>query len=243
MILGGLGGFFYWRIKPPVYEAKAMIEVGIDYNRTASMDDITALRAFDEIRVLILADSTLNQVLEGVSSTLRDSEELMSVTDLRERIKVAQSSDGYILLVYASDPDTAREIASLWARVVLDELEQATFHAIRVGEYQNALFETHCKIKLIEIDKVNRALWACDWQQGDINPDALAAELLEEVQSTKGILPIFSFSLQQDSTSNENPIPWSRGWYVLGGAMIGFLVSTMLMIFVPWSETFRREDA
>jgi hypothetical protein len=77
------------------------------------------------------------------------------------------------------------------------------------------------------------ALWACDWEREEIDPDVLASELLTEVQMTKGILPIFSFSLRQNGSVNEEPIPWSRGWYVLGGTLVGFVISALVIIFKP----------
>ncbi len=67
-------------------------------------------------------------------------------------------------------------------------------------------------------------VWLCASGRPDVDSDELADDLLREVQQTRGILPIFTFSLLQEAHVPKDPIAWSRGSIVLASAMIGLLL-------------------
>jgi hypothetical protein len=67
-------------------------------------------------------------------------------------------------------------------------------------------------------------VWLCTSVRPDFDPDELADDLLREIQKTRGILPIFTFSLLQEAQVPMYPITWSRGSFVLASAMVGFLL-------------------
>jgi hypothetical protein len=67
-------------------------------------------------------------------------------------------------------------------------------------------------------------VWLCASGRPNIDSEELADDLLREVQQTRGILPIFTFSLLQDAQVPTDAIAWSRGSFILAGAMIGLLL-------------------
>jgi hypothetical protein len=226
LLAGLVGAVLGWLIsfaRPPLYQASVFIEYAVDYSRTAHMDDITVHQAYEQVRRMLLADETLQATLNAANEMV-DEELIFSATaDLRSQIQLSRYPGGFELIVYGQDPEQSAAAVNAWADVALGETEKAIGHAIRAAELQSKIYKAGCKLSPDPGDS-DRVVWLCASGRPNIDSEELADDLLREVQQTRGILPIFTFSLLQDAQVPTDAIAWSRGSFILAGAMIGLLL-------------------
>jgi len=230
MIVGGMLGLVFSLSRPPIYEASAYLQVSVDRNRALIPDDYTLLRAFEKVRLVFLADETLSEVLKRYAASRDTGIPIQDVADLRSSIRLNHREEGFQIFVYADSPEKASDLANLWGEVALTEIREATRHALRAGEYQSALYGTWCEIASRDVDSPSQFIWICKYGEGQIDPDKLEEGILEEVQKSRGILPVFSFSWIEKSSPPKKPIAWVSGWFVYCGALIGLLLTSILQV-------------
>ena len=218
-VIGGLIAF----TRPPVYQASVFIEYAVDYSRTAHMDDITVHQAYEQVRRMLLADETLQATLEAANESVGEELIFTNAAALRSQIQLSRYPGGFELIVYGQDPEQSAAVVNAWSEVALEETEKAIGHAIRAAELQSKIYKGGCKLSP-DPGNSDRVVWLCASGHPEIDPDELTDDLLREIQQTRGILPIFTFSLLQGAQVPTDPIAWSRGTIVLACAMVGFLL-------------------
>jgi len=219
LLLAGLVG----AIRPPLYQASVFIEYAVDYSRTAHMDDITVHQAYEQVRRMILADATLQTTLDAAQEMVGGELIFTDTADFRSQIQLSRYPGGFELIVYGQDPEHSATAVNAWAEIALRQTEKAIGHAIRAAELQSEIYKAGCKLSPDPGDS-DRVVWLCASGRPNIDPDELADDLLREVQRTRGILPIFTFSLLQEAQVPTDPIAWSRGSIVLACAIVGLLL-------------------
>jgi hypothetical protein len=231
ILVGGLMGLIFSFSRPPVYEASVFLQVSVDHGRALIPDDYTRLRAFDKVRLIFLADDTITQVLQKYSHETGGTNSIQDVAEFRASIKLTQRQEGFQLFVYSSSPVEASSLANLWGEIALSEIREATRHALRAAEYQSALYGAWCKIAAGEEGSESQIFWVCQYGGGQIAPGDLAEGVLEEVQKSRGILPVFSFSWIEKSSPPEKPVRSAFGWSVIAGALVGLILSGLFQIY------------
>jgi hypothetical protein len=231
MLVGGLIGYMVSRINPPLYQASALIQVSIDESRASIPNDITIRQAYDRVRIIILADDTLISALDRFSDSAGDIETIPTLEEFRSEIKLAQRFNAFELVVNAVDPGQAASLANYWGEIALQEIEAATQYALMAGEYQSALFEASCTIRMDEVESEVEAIWHCASGRDDIDPDALSAGLLEAVKRSRGVLPVFSFSWARRAETPIRSSDIADGWLVLAGSLLGLIGMSILELY------------
>jgi len=229
-VAGGILGLIASLGRPPVYRSSAMIEVGVDYNRTAAMRDLTMEQAFDRVRALLLADETL-------AGAIRQSGEegRIDVPEMRSRIRLAHRLGEWEMFVDGEDPLETVALANAWAEVALERIEEAMRHALRAAEWQWALYDASCQLRAKETAP-QTPVWVCRSDVGEADPESVPSTLLEEASLSHGILPIFTYSLLQRATAPDRPVLWDRGPLVLGGTIAGAMSGFVWASFGPRSS-------
>jgi uncharacterized protein involved in exopolysaccharide biosynthesis len=214
---------------PPIFQASSILQVDVDFQRAAPLDDFTVLKAYERVRGVILADDVLQEAIDKGSNPSVTPEAPTDIRQMRAQIRVSQKPDGWELLVYGRDPQLAASLANAWAETSLQKLEQAYLHALQAWEWQNLLYSAHCRLEPDPMDD-DRTLWVCTTVSEELNPDDVTNGLIEAVESTRGILPIFTFSIRQNATPPDTPILWSRGSIVVASTILG-LCTGLLWVF------------
>ena len=226
LLTGMVGAVVGWLIafaRPPLYQASVFIEYAVDYSRTAHMDNITVHQAYEQVRKMLLADETLQATLDAAQEMVDEELIFTGTADLRSQIQLSRYPGGFELIVYGQDPEQSTAAVNAWAEIALGETEKAIGHAIRAAELQSKIYKAGCKLSP-DPGSSDRIVWLCASGRPDVDPDELADDLLREVQQTRGILPIFTFSLLQEAQVPLDPIAWSRGNFILACALIGLLL-------------------
>lgn len=220
-VIGAVGGYIWSRLNPPLYEASAILEVGVDYGRTEPMDAVVQQHALDRVRSLLLSDETLEGaliLLEGGTEAPISAEDL---DDLRSKIRLTERGSSWGLYVIDTIPAKSSELANAWAESAQAQLESAIYHAWRVQELQDVFFQVGCTLTAVEGEDSPTAKWVCVETQPEIDPDKLAQDIQAEANLSKGILPSFSFGVSQEARVPETPVVRGRGTLILAGAIVG----------------------
>jgi len=231
-IFFGLIGLGVSSLLPPVFQSSSVLQVDIDHEYTKQMNDYTVMKAYERVRGVLLADDVLEESIDTVIEEGADPGEFSGIAAMRERIRVSQRSDGWELVVYSHDPQLAATLANAWADSSIQNLEDGFRHSLMAWKWQGALYSAHCSLGL-DPDDESRTLWTCTTGGEDIDPNSIADALLEEVQQTRGILPIFSFSILERAAMPETPVLWQRGTFVLIGLLLGLVVGFLWIVGRP----------
>lgn len=241
-LIGGLLGITISSFREPVYEASSRLLIAIDRNRASLSDRTTAYQADDRVRALLLADSTLEAVLDRSQTSQIESMEIADPQSLREMLKITQDPAGFTLYVYSKDPGLSARLANHWAQAGLDELEQATLHAIRAAEIQAALYNANCTLALQDDAAGEEAVWICSSSGGPIDVQEIPELLVEQARLSRGILPIYSFSIGVEAVIADQPVLWSRGSIVLASSLLGLLLGFIVLLRFNASDRIAGSD-
>jgi len=228
--LGGLLGLLAASVRLPMYEASAVVGIGIDRNRADVPDDVTVRQAFDRVRGLLLADDTVEAVIALASERSGGETSVASPRALREQLRLSERPDGWVLAVRSTDPLEAESLAQAWAEVAVGQLEVASIHAARAAAWQQTLYEAHCEL-LPAVSPPGSARWVCRSAAPVVDPDTIPESILAEVEASRGILPVLTYPLLRGSSGTSRAVAWERGSLVLGGALLGLATGCMAVAF------------
>jgi uncharacterized protein involved in exopolysaccharide biosynthesis len=225
IIAGGLLGLGAAALYPPVYEAVAVVGVGIDYGRTLPLDDEALRHAFDRTREVFLAD----EVLETVWGSEAQGDQPVSANVVRESLRLSEIGGGWELGVRTGSAEAAARMANAWASASIEALGSAAGHAWRAAELQSKWYITGCELQPPEGPSMPAA-WACAAAPDEYDPEQAQGAIEEEAVLSRGILPSMSFSMLQEAEPPGDPLAGSRGMSILAGLLAGAVVGVMVAL-------------
>jgi uncharacterized protein involved in exopolysaccharide biosynthesis len=154
----------------------------------------------------------------------------VELDQLQQQMFMEQKQSVWELHIRNQDPKIAAELANLWAQKFYEALNTALGHAIHADQIQ------------AQIDAINSSLSASG--SSVLGPETqttlktLSDELLQEQQSSQGIISIMKFTETGSAIVPQGPVIYRLANLVLAGACIGFVVS----LWVVSSYKVRRHD-
>ena len=200
--LGGLLGLVASCLFPPVYEAVAVVGVGVDYGRTLPLDDEALRHAFNRAREVFLADETLEAIgsAEGKTRARQRRRTSCAARCGCRRSEVAGSS--------AFEPSPRRpppgrrtpgpRLPSMRCRPPWDMPGVRQIFS-RSGSSPVASCQPAATPAL-------PAAWACAAAPEAYDPEQALTEIEQEAVLS-GILPSMSFSMLQEAEPPGKPRP------------------------------------
>ncbi len=231
MLIGGLFGYLVSMLNQPLYQGSALIQISIDQNRASVPDDITVRQAYDRIRLVILADDTLNATLELYAVSGVNTGDVPTLPEFRSMIKLAQRFNAFELVVSSADPEQASSLANFWGEVALREIEAATSYTLLAGAYQSALYEASCVISIEDGGSDPQAIWQCASDRADVDPESLSAGILEAVKQVAESSRYFPSPGQTGPRSRYSSSDAADGWLVLAGSVLGLIGLVLIELF------------
>lgn len=229
-VLGACVGLGVSYFRPPVYEAVAVIAIGIDYGRTEPLPLLVEDRALDRVWAYLTSDETLSQVGQELASSLGESDDWTSPASLREHLRLDDKLSRWEFVGIHRDPEAAQTLANTWARVALARLDEASYHAWRAAMLQGDKFQVGCFAE--SSGPLGEVLTRCLTDGVDI-AEADLAELQNEIRASHGILPILQYELVSEAALPTRPVVWGRASLVLAGAWLGLLLAAGSVLSVP----------
>jgi hypothetical protein len=240
VLAGMLGGLAGWLISlgfAPVYQAEAVISIGIDYGASEPLELVVEDRVLDRVAANLTSDEMMGMVLDQLPADLKQSNDLQAPTDLHPGVKLDRRLSQWHLIARHADPMTARAIANAWAHASLKILEDTSAHAWRVAGLVNATpYAVDCVLGESVIATPGPALWDCSVTDADFPPEALEGELQNAVRLSRGMLPVVTYELAREADTPGAPVLWARGVLIFVGMMIGLLFGGGLL----FAQTFAR---
>jgi uncharacterized protein involved in exopolysaccharide biosynthesis len=226
-ILGALLGVGLGLITPPSYRATAILTIGVDYSRSQWLDEDADRLVLGRVQELVLSDDVLEAVLErsdagsGVGQPPDGS-----IAELRDQLRLLWADNRWELSSRSRDPVQAAATANSWAEVALDQLRTASAHALRAAELQSLFFRVYCRPQSLAGDPDN-PLWVCD--EGEPSPElsGLPANLIAEIELSRGIVPALSYAWEARASPPSEAEGGGRALMILGGMLAGLLLGTV----------------
>lgn len=240
-LLGALGGFLFSLLHPPRYQAEALLGVSIHYGVTQPLALVVEDRALSRMATLVMADTTLEQVLEQLSSEVRNARGWERPSDMRPMLRLEQRLSEWALIAFDEDPKIASSVAQTWAEVTLEVFDEANEHAWRASELLVGSFIVECQESMEQGKPMQ--VWECVSYPLGVEAQALQEELETEIELSRGMLPNISYELIRDAGVPTRPILWKRGWLVLAGTVMGFIVGCLLILVDYSPRRLRRNGS
>ena len=117
--LGGLFGFIFFHLHPPVYEATATYFVTLDLNRFPIQGVREDLIQYNEDMALNTTEGALvsMEVLNHVILQVKDIGQSLTTKDLLDDSTIERKHDIWELRYRNQDPAIAQSIVNIWAQV------------------------------------------------------------------------------------------------------------------------------
>lgn len=225
-LAGGLAGLIFSMVRPPAYEADAVIAINIDYGRTQPLELIVEDRALDRVWQFLTSDAILKAASEQLSAQSGRSAAWESPHSMREYVRLEARLSDWHFIAQNEDPETAAMIANAWAQAAIEGLDDAYAHAWAALSLQNGELDVTCfeQNQPMTSDSIS----SCLSSGPNIESESLAL-LIEEIEASHGILPALSFELVRSAAPPDSPVVWTRGALVISGAFIGLLLAGVIL--------------
>jgi len=243
---GGIGGLVFHKVIPPVYEAKAVLEVNIDVSQYC-LPQYEADRALSIVSMLInspdVKQAVVNQAQSSGQPVTLTRFQQSSVLEIRRSIMEMRVRD--------QNPVAAAVLANLWAEIAYDRLIQAQEHAIKANRLQQQLTgwlmclpgyvtpTPGSSTSQILVVPSCQILVVPSWNEKCENyttekieevQSQLSAEIDTEQRQSLGVLPFLNFVLAEKASVPDQPILYGQGIFALAGAVIGLVVSVWIIL-------------
>jgi hypothetical protein len=223
MVLGGLIGWAIHLLKPPVYEASAVITFAIDYGQTGQLTDV------EEDQMLGLAGDVIASplVINRVFDKAQQEGLKFDAAVLKKSIFPERQDYKWILHVRLSDPQAAARISGLWAEEAYAVLSDALYHATTASKVQKYMDGLVSCLQQTVVTQPSQAL--CDLELSKIQQNLSDAgkQLHQEQLASLGVLPALRFAEPAIPEMPTTSIQNGRNQLVFAGAIVGFLVGIL----------------
>lgn len=228
-LLGGAVGWIFHQLQPPVYEARAIFTISINYSQPDLLDSLDSDHYAEDqmisaaMNIFVSSPVITNMTLDAASLNLAPGD-----IALDKRIFIERRQAEVTLVVRHEDPQKAAGLANIWAQRGLEALQEAQTHALRV-------YTLNYLIKSLENCPLEQATTAVLCQYGSqIELDQAVAgiqtELANEIQASKGLTPAVMFSLERLAEAPQSPVMYQTQGLALAGGLLGFLIGLLLSI-------------
>lgn len=229
ILIGGLVGWFFRYLLPPVYEAQATMVVDIDYQQTGPIEELEQDQLIFAVTSLFYSPEILNSVTQAVSSDYPGFKVLVPL----KNAAIERRRADLFLTIKSDNPEAAAMAANLWADQALQALQQAHQNAVdakALRDYLGAL--NTCPTPPVDAGLSGFC--------GQFTPEQLqsevtsASQLIEqETQASAGIVPAIGYELVDHAAVPRAPVSRNRWLMMMGGALIGFVVGAVLSMTWP----------
>ncbi len=227
MLIGGWLGWLAHRLQPPVYEAKAVFTMTVNYNQP----DVLSLLdkdhyAEDQIISAAMGLVISNSVRQLVASDAALSDITSQELTVEKVIFIERRQAEVSLVVRNADSQKAARIANVWAQHGFEALKEAYAHANQVYRLNYYIKDlASCIAAQPAVSGLCQQTSLTDLQK---ELEKAQTDLQAELQASKGLVPAVMFDLAQTAEPPQDPVLYATQGLALAGAIIGFLIGILL---------------
>jgi hypothetical protein len=231
-IMGGGLGWLFSQFQPPIYVAKASLEVTVDFTQTGNLSPYNLDIAVGAIQAVFHSPAVLSQVQSRASDELPG----VNTDQLSKQIGIERLAETWILRVKNTDPLAAAVLVNLWQDIGYQALIQARQHALNAQELRRYLLAAETCPSPSALDLTVPVI--C--RDGiTIDPAGVkeTQDLIQrELASSYAIQPFLLFSQNSPAEIPEEPVTFQTKWLVTGGVLVFFLIAAGILQFYPLRE-------
>ncbi len=238
MVVAGLMGAFLGYVlsqsMPPLYEAKAILSFGLNYDREPPLRQREQDLAEGKVAGFVASDEILQAALDELAGSDRQSSEktLPTLEELKSQVQLVRKISHWELFVVNQNPGLAAELANAWSSSAERGLWDAYTHALRAETLQTQLDQI--QIELVELE-VNPYPSLDDEQSIKkllVKTERLQSQLQNELDLSHGVVSFVSFEITNLASVPVDPSTRGVGSLVFAGNMLGFLAGIFLALVI-----------
>ncbi len=229
-LAGGVLGWVFHQLQPPIYEAHTVFTISINYNQPDLLDSLDKNNYAEDQMVSAAMDLIISSPV--AQKAAQDAAPLhLGPDDLvyNRRVFLERRQSEVTLIVRNEDPQKASQLANLWAQRGLEALQEAAVHARRVYTLN---YSTKALANCLQAKPEAAGGLCAQTSLGDLNQELQKseAELTSEMQASKGLTPAILFDWSQQAGVPQSPVLYQTQGLALAGALVGFLIGLLLSI-------------
>lgn len=221
IILGALIGFAFSYIKAPIYEATASVTANLQLSKGGPVTEFMLDSQINHIGELFYNPHVVQEL---VASEAKQGHEI-DISWLKTNASVERRMLNTLVKVQHADPEIAARIASEWAKILYETLQEVYPTAVDVSAAKNtlALLENCINPKEnVDVDAFCKSMTKTEYD----NALETAKDIIVELgDKTLGLSEYLSLTHHQPAAVPSKAISYHRGSMTLAGGALG-LVTT-----------------
>lgn len=227
-LLGALFGYGLSLKNQPVFEATAVMSIGLNFDQTTPLSQYEEDFALGKVAGVVSSDDVLEASIDAFYQQLNIESEQLSVQDFRSMIRLEQKSSRWEFVVSRQDPELAAVIADSWAEAAEKALWEAYGHALRAKDLQLQLVNIQAELADIRTDLDVGEEGIERIQTLEDLTEELEIRLQEELELGRGLTTFVSFEWSERAMVPKRPVIRSRGGQILAGNLLGIAIGTFM---------------
>jgi len=223
IILGALIGGVLSLFFTPIYEAKALVSTNMELRVDGTLTEIMLDAQINHIGELVFYPEVVSRLIEMEAAQGNE----LTLEDLKQKTSVERQLMNTIIKVKDPDPQLAARIASEWAEILYNRLNEAYLHAVRLSEakLQYEALST-CFSDALKVPKTFCLSLTPDELSKEM--ERLNAIILEESPRSLGLTLALNVSQYQPAAVPADPLNYQRGTLILSGAGVGLIIGIII---------------
>lgn len=220
-VWGAAVGWLIHRARPPVYEARVVFYVSLDYTQIDEMTQFEQDQAINGAGALIGSTPVAERVVARARSQGID----IDVVSLFSRAAIERKREQWILRLRDPDPRMAATLANLWGQEAIAALHEAHRHALQAQELATYLAALEsCLQPTPPPQHLAAQCTRLDLTTLPSQIQTIHNELEEELIASQGLFPALVFDLTRTASVPQEPVRYGLNSQVLAGGLIGFVL-------------------
>lgn len=220
MIAGGLVGFLFSNLRPPVYESNASFGVTIDYTQTGALSDVQEDQAMRGVGSILQSDTLIEETLSRI-----DNGGLYSINaeEFRDNAFVDRGDFRWTIRYRDNDPQRAFQIVRDWSAAAQNAYEVTLAHAQTAESYLNILNDLQSCYQQAAPQSPNGYCGFND--PGELLREIthLSGKIQTEKSASEGLFYALAVVLVNDAEVPSNPVRYQTNLLVVAGAFAGLM--------------------
>jgi len=220
MVLGGTAAYLIFLTTPPVFEARGVFSMVIDYTKTEKMTDIEADQAIVAAGDLFFS----NNVVDAVVREAGKKGIVITAADFRQKAFVDRTNSEWVLRTRNESAETAAALVNIWADQSLIAISDGLSHAVLSSFYQRQLDSLERCVE--QVPAVEPSAPVCGYgtllelQQA---VSSASAKEKEETGLSQGLISSLNITLTNRSDPRGQLVGEGRSIYILAGSFLGMI--------------------
>jgi uncharacterized protein involved in exopolysaccharide biosynthesis len=228
-IIGGVVGLLFTLSQPPVYDASAILTVGLNFDLTAPLSQYDEDLALSKVASVVVAEPVWSQALLDTGIQPAPNSAIPGGSESRLGHWLARKGSRWEFTVSSHDPELSARVANAWALVGEAALSEALIHALQAKSTQLQLNEVLAELGQVQADGSSQS---DQIERLENIVDEFQTRLQVELEAAHGVASFVSFDLTEQANSPDESATRGRGQTVLAGTILGFLLGIVLAIIV-----------